>query len=103
MNRVQELVNTLNVYRNAYYNENESLVSDKEYDELFDELAALEKESGIIYPNSPTQTVGYVVSSKLEKVKHDHPLLSLGKTTDIKDFIDYFHTEYHQTFQPYHQ
>lgn len=90
MNRVQELVNTLNVYRNAYYNENKSLVSDKEYDELFDELAALEKESGIIYPNSPTQTVGYVVSSKLEKVKHNHPLLSLGKTTDIKDFIDYF-------------
>lgn len=85
------LVNELNKFRNAYYNENKSLISDKEYDELFDKLQAMEEESGIIYANSPTQTVGYEVVSKLDKVKHDHPLLSLGKTTDMQDFIDYFH------------
>lgn len=90
VSRVKELVDLLNKYRNAYYNNNESLISDKEYDELFDELDKLEKETGIIYHNSPTQTVGYIVSSKLEKVKHDHPLLSLGKTTEVEEFIDYF-------------
>lgn len=90
MNRVQELVEKLNVYRNAYYNDNTSIISDKEYDKLFDELAALEEETGIIYANSPTQSVGYEVLSKLEKVKHDHPLLSLGKTTELSDFIVYF-------------
>lgn len=91
VNEMTNLVNILNVYRNAYYNENKSLVSDKEYDELFDKLQTMEEESGIVYANSPTQTVGYEVVSKLDKVKHDHPLLSLGKTTEIKDFIKYFH------------
>lgn len=90
-NEMASLVDTLNMYRNAYYNENKSLVSDKEYDELFDKLQAMEEESGIIYANSPTQTVGYEVVSKLNKVKHDHPLLSLGKTTELQEFIDYFH------------
>lgn len=89
-NEIAKLVNELNVYRNAYYNENKSLISDKEYDELFDKLQEMESESGIIYANSPTQTVGYEVVSKLDKVKHDHPLLSLGKTTEMQEFIDYF-------------
>lgn len=89
-NRIIELVSLLNKYRDAYYNNNESLVSDKEYDMLFDELVKLEQEQGLILANSPTQTVGYEVVSQLKKVTHNHPLLSLGKTTEIKEFYDYF-------------
>lgn len=89
-NRIIELVSLLNKYRDAYYNNNESLVSDKEYDMLFDELVKLEQEQGLILANSPTQTVGYEVVSQLKKVTHNHPLLSLGKTTEIQDFYDYF-------------
>lgn len=89
-NRIIELVSLLNKYRDAYYNNNESLVSDKEYDMLFDELVKLEQEQGLILANSPTQTVGYEVVSQLEKVTHNHPLLSLGKTTEIQEFYNYF-------------
>ena len=87
---MKELVTRLNQYRDAYYNRNESLVSDKEYDALFDELAELERQTGIVYAGSPTATVGYTAVSKLQKVAHNHPLLSLGKTTDIGEFADYF-------------
>lgn len=90
MNEMKELVDKLNCYRNAYYNDNQSLVSDKEYDLLFDRLAEMEKTTGIIYANSPTQNVGYEVVSKLKKVIHNHPLLSLDKTTDIGKFANYF-------------
>lgn len=89
-NRIIKLVSLLNKYRDAYYNDNESLVSDKEYDMLFDELVKLEQEQGLILANSPTQTVGYEVVSQLKKVTHNHPLLSLGKTTEIQEFYDYF-------------
>lgn len=90
MDKMKLLVDKLNAYRDAYYNKNESLVSDKEYDALFDQLAALEQQTGIVYPNSPTATVGYEAVSKLQKVAHNHPLLSLGKTTNLQEFCDYF-------------
>ena len=90
MSNIRTLIDKLNYYRNAYYNNNESLISDKEYDELFDQLAEMEANTGIIYPDSPTQTVGYEVVSKLKKVRHNHQLLSLAKTTDINEFADYF-------------
>ena len=90
MDKMKLLVDRLNAYRDAYYNKNESLVSDKEYDALFDRLAALEQQTGIVYPNSPTATVGYEAVSKLQKVAHNHPLLSLGKTTNLQEFCDYF-------------
>ena len=90
MDRNLELVNKLNMYRESYYNQNENLVSDKEYDALFDELAALEKSTGIVYANSPTQTVGFEVKSQLNKVKHNHKLLSLNKTSDKDEFLNYF-------------
>ena len=83
--RVKELVIQLNTYRNAYYNNSESQISDYEYDNLFDELKQLEDETGVIMSNSPTQTVGYEVKSKLEKVKHSHPMLSLDKTKSVDD------------------
>ena len=85
--RIKELVVQLNTYRNAYYNNSESQISDYEYDNLFDELKSLEDETGVIMSNSPTQTVGYEVKSKLEKVKHSHPMLSLDKTKDVNDLI----------------
>lgn len=83
--RLKELTEQLNHYRDAYYNNSESLISDKQYDDLFDELQALEQETGIIMSNSPTNTVGYEVKSKLEKVKHSHPMLSLDKTKSIDE------------------
>ena len=87
--KIKQLVNELNTYRDAYYNNSESLVSDKVYDELFDELTILEKETGYILANSPTQTVGYDVVSKLNKVTHDHPMLSLDKTKDVNKIIQF--------------
>ena len=90
MDKIRELTKRLNEYRDAYYNHNESLISDKEYDCLYDELVELENETGIILSNSPTQTVGFESVSQLQKVKHNHPLLSLGKTTDINEFSKYF-------------
>lgn len=88
--KMRDLIDRLNTYRNAYYNENKSLVSDRHYDYLFDVLSQMEKETGITYPDSPTQTVGYEVVSKLQKVRHDHPLLSLDKETDMTKFASYF-------------
>ena len=87
--RIKQLTKLLNEYRDAYYNQSESLVSDYEYDCLFDELQKLEEETGIILSNSPTQTVGYEVKSQLEKVKHSHPMLSLGKTKSVNDLIKF--------------
>ena len=89
--RLKELTEQLNHYRDAYYNNSESLISDKQYDDLFDELQSLEDETGIVMSNSPTNTVGYDVKSELEIVKHSHPMLSLGKTKvtdDLAKFSD---------------
>ncbi len=83
--RIKELTQQLNQYRDSYYNNSESKISDHEYDNLFDELKNLEEETGIIISNSPTQTVGYEVKSKLEKVRHSHPMLSLDKTKSVDD------------------
>lgn len=85
VNRVKELVSMLNKYRNSYYNEENSLVSDYEYDTLYDELKSLEESTGVVFSNSPTITVGYKVESKLEKVIHSHPMLSLDKTKSVKE------------------
>lgn len=87
--RIHELVDRLNRYRNEYYNENNPSVDDSVYDHLYDELERLEKETGIILSNSPTQTVGYKAVSNLDKVTHPVPLLSLGKTKSVKDLISF--------------
>jgi DNA ligase (NAD+) len=87
---MKELVEKLNKYRDAYYNQNTSLITDREYDSLYDKLCQMERESGLILSNSPTQSVGYEIRSKLPKVKHNHPLLSLDKTTDTQEFLDFF-------------
>ncbi|MBD5487308.1 MAG: NAD-dependent DNA ligase LigA [Lachnospiraceae bacterium] len=83
--RIKELTQQLNQYRNSYYNDSISEISDQEYDNLFDELKRLEEETNIIMANSPTQTVGYEVKSELKKVRHSHPMLSLDKTKSVDD------------------
>lgn len=92
IDKIKELTKRLNQARNEYYNNNSDyIMSDAEYDLLFDELIALEKETGFIMTNSPTQNVGYTAVSKLRKVKHDHLMLSLAKTTNMEEmekFID---------------
>lgn len=90
LSNVRNYVRVLNALRQKYYNENKSIVTDMEYDELFDKLKELEDYTGIHLSNSPTNTVGYQVVSGLPKVKHIHPLLSLDKTTDIEKFYNYF-------------
>lgn len=86
MNKIIEmkrLISELNKYRDAYYNRSESLITDHQYDDLYDQLEAMEKESGIVLSNSPTGEVGYEVKSKLEKVTHSHQMMSLDKTKDV--------------------
>ena len=87
--RIKHLVEQLNHYRNEYYNNQNSEISDFEYDQLFDELSTLEQETGFIMTTSPTQTVGYEVKSELTKVKHNHLMLSLDKTKDINDVVKF--------------
>ena len=64
-------------------------MSDYEWDNMFDELVKLEEETNIILSNSPTHHPGYKVKSKLEKVTHSHPMLSLGKTKSANDLIKF--------------
>ena len=89
IDRIKELVEQLNYHRNLYYNESRPEISDFEYDKLFDELSELEKETGLILATSPTQTVGYEVKSSLNKVKHNHPMLSLDKTKSVDDVVKF--------------
>ena len=89
ISRIKELIKELNKHRDAYYNDSRPMISDVEYDNMFDELQNLEKETGIIMSNSPTQTVGYEVKSELKKIKHPHPMLSLDKTKSEDDLIKF--------------
>ncbi len=85
--KIVMLVAKLNQYRHEYYNEAKPSVSDAVYDHLFDELQKLEKKTGIILGNSPTQTVGYTPVSSLKKVRHPIPLLSLNKTKQTEEMV----------------
>ncbi len=87
--RIKELTEQLNRYRNEYYNQDAPTVSDAVYDRLFDELVMLEEETGVLMANSPTQTVGYPAVSSLPKVRHDIPLLSLEKTKSVSELLDF--------------
>ena len=80
--RIKYLVEKLNEAAKAYYQEDRELMSNQEYDALYDELAALEEKTGTVLANSPTQKVGYTVLSNLVKVKHESPILSLDKTKE---------------------
>lgn len=82
---MKEIINILNKASYAYYANDNPIMSDKQYDDLFDELSELENTTGIILAGSPTQKVqGYVIDS-LKKVKHSKPMLSANKTKDIQE------------------
>lgn len=87
MNKIIEmkrLISELNRYRDSYYSKSESLVTDHQYDDLYDQLEALENETGIILSGSPTREIGYEVKENgLEKVIHSHQMMSLDKTKDV--------------------
>ena len=83
--RMQELVEILNKAGKAYYQDAEEIMSNYEYDRLYDELLDLEKELGTTLSNSPTVNVGYEVLSELPKERHERPMLSLDKTKDVAE------------------
>lgn len=87
--RLKEIVDTLNEWAYHYYTLDNPVVSDKEYDELYDELLKLEKESGIVLENSPTQRVGGEVLEKFEKHTHLQPLYSLQKAQSFEELEDF--------------
>ncbi len=93
LQKIKTLVQTLNEQRDAYYNRNSPTMTDQEYDRLFDHLAEMEKESGIIFSNSPTQSVGYYPVSELAKVRHPRALLSLEKTKQIQELADFMENQ----------
>lgn len=83
--RIQELVEILNKASKEYYSNNTEIISNFEYDKLYDELVKLEEASGIIMAKSPTQNVGYESVDYLEKIAHDVPMLSLNKTKSVEE------------------
>lgn len=82
IDRIKELIDILNEAAKTYYQESREIMSNLEYDALYDELCALEKETGIVYGNSPTVNVGYELLSELPKETHEAPMLSLDKTKE---------------------
>ena len=87
---MKELVGKLNEASRAYYQENREVMSNFEYDRLYDELEKLEEETGVVLANSPTVSVGYESLDELPKEEHERPMLSLDKTKDaeaLKKFI----------------
>ena len=85
--RIKELIKLLNHASDAYYNSTTPLISDYDWDKLYDELVKLEQGTGVIYTNSPTQQVGYTVVDKINEVEHNHPMLSLDKTKSSSELI----------------
>lgn len=83
--RMKELIRILNEAGKAYYQENREIMSNYEYDKLYDELAALEKETNTVFSNSPTIHVGYELLTELTKEAHESPMLSLEKTKDVAE------------------
>ncbi len=87
--RIKELVELLNRASKAYYAEDVEIMSNYEYDKLYDELAELEKETGIVLSNSPTLQVGYEAVDDLPKERHERPMLSLGKTKSREELQEW--------------
>lgn len=90
MTRIKELVALLNRASRAYYQQDTEIMSNFEYDRLYDELEALEKETGVVLSKSPTVNVGYEALTELPKERHERPMLSLAKTKEreeLKSFL----------------
>ena len=89
MKRIKYLVDTLNLASKAYYAEDREIMSNLEYDALYDELQKLENETGVILTNSPTVSVGFEAVDELPKERHEAPMLSLGKTKSREELKDW--------------
>ena len=87
--RMRELVDLLNRASKAYYAQDDEIMSNYEYDRLYDELVQLEKETGVIFSNSPTVNVGYEAVDELPKETHEKPMLSLGKTKSREELTEW--------------
>ena len=89
MNRMRELVSILNQASSAYYQESREIMTNQQYDDLYDELSALEEETGVVMASSPTVNVGYEVLSDLVKETHPERMLSLDKTKDQDQLVSW--------------
>ena len=89
ISRIKELIEILNKASKAYYAEDVEIMSNFEYDKLYDELVQLEAETGTVFANSPTQNVGYEVVSELPKEKHPARMLSLDKTKEVDALVSW--------------
>ncbi|MBO5347866.1 MAG: NAD-dependent DNA ligase LigA, partial [Lachnospiraceae bacterium] len=89
LDRIKELTGILKEAAEAYYAKDAEIMSNLEYDKLYDELVQLEEETGIILAGSPTQTVGYAAVDELPKEAHDRPMLSLAKTKVREELQDW--------------
>ena len=87
--RMKELVKTLSDASRAYYQESREIMSNFEYDKLYDELLLLEEETKIVFAGSPTQKVGYEILSELPKERHEKPMLSLDKTKSVEELQEW--------------
>ncbi|MCI8372818.1 MAG: NAD-dependent DNA ligase LigA [Lachnospiraceae bacterium] len=83
LKRMKKLVKQLNQAAKAYYQEDREIMSNREYDQLYDELVKLEEKTGVVMAKSPTVTVGYESLEELPKERHESPMLSLNKTKDM--------------------
>ena len=86
---LKELTKEMHMAAKAYYSSNKEIMSNKEWDEKYDKLAALEEKLGIVLPESPTHSVGFKVISSLDKVKHEVPALSLDKTKEREQLVEW--------------
>lgn len=89
IDRMKQLIVRLNEAAKAYYAEDREIMSNLEYDRLYDELASLEEKTGLILSQSPTQSVGYEAVDELPKERHESPMLSLGKTKSREELADW--------------
>lgn len=87
--RMKELIPLLSEAAKAYYQESREIMSNFEYDRLYDELLKLEQETGTVFAGSPTQKVGYEVLSELPKERHERPMLSLNKTKSVDELREW--------------
>ena len=89
IDRIKYLVEQLNAASESYYAKDREIMSNYEYDKLYDELVDLEKETGVTLANSPTVNVGYEAVDELPKERHESPMLSLGKTKSREELRDW--------------
>ena len=93
LERMKELAAVLKEASRLYYQESSEMMSNLEYDRLYDELLSLEKETGVVLSGSPTQSVGYEVLSELPKKAHPSPMLSLNKTKSAEELAAFLGTQ----------